>query len=80
VWRSHVATESYSDSEEEAANHKRSTRSFNLKWAEMDGWSKKCDVKQIAREIKPDDWALFLRVIDETKSFAETVVITRRKS
>lgn len=57
----------------EAANRKRSTRSFNLKWAEMDGWSKKYDVEQIAREIKPDDWALFLRVIDETKTFAEAV-------
>ena len=63
--------------EEEAANHKRSTRSFNLKWAEMDGWSKKYDVDQIAREIKPDDWALFLRVIDETKSFAEAVGLAR---
>lgn len=63
--------------EEEAANRKRSTRSFNLKWAEMDGWSKKYDVEQIAREIKPDDWALFLRVIDETKSFAEAVTLAK---
>ncbi|MFL6108038.1 MAG: ParB N-terminal domain-containing protein [Marmoricola sp.] len=63
--------------EEEAANSKRSTRSFNLKWAEMDGWSKKYDVEQIAREIKPDDWALFLRVIDETKSFAEAVTLAK---
>lgn len=63
--------------EEEAANRKRSTRSFNLKWAELDGWSKKYDVDQIAREIKPDDWALFLRVIDETKSFAEAVTLAK---
>ncbi len=63
--------------EEEAANRKRSTRSFNLKWAEMDGWSKKYDVEQIAREIKPDDWALFLRVIDETKAFAEAVTLAK---
>ena len=61
--------------EEEALNHKRSTRSFNLKWAEMDGWSKKYDVDQIAREIKPDDWAIFLRVLDETKAFAEAVTL-----
>ena len=59
--------------EAEAANMKRSTRSFNLKWAELDGWSKKYDVEQIAREIKPDDWALFLRVIDETQAFADAV-------
>ncbi len=63
--------------EEEATNQKRSTRSFNLKWAEMDGWSKKYDVEQIAREIKPDDWALFLRVIDETKAFAEAVTLAK---
>ena len=62
---------------EAAANRKRSTRAFNLKWAEMDGWSKKYDVEQIAREIKPDDWALFLRVIDETKAFAEAVALAR---
>lgn len=60
-----------------AANTKRSTRSFALKWAELDGWSKKYDVEQIAREIKPDDWALFLRVLDETKAFAEAVDLTR---
>lgn len=63
--------------EAEAANRKRSTRSFNLKWAEMDGWSNKYDVEQIAREIKPDDWALFLRVIDETKAFADAVTLAR---
>jgi ParB family chromosome partitioning protein len=63
--------------EAEAANTKRSTRSFALKWAELDGWSKKYDVEQIAREIKPDDWALFLRVIDETKAFAEAVNLAR---
>lgn len=63
--------------EAEAANTKRSTRSFALKWAELDGWSKKYDVEQIAREIKADDWALFLRVIDETKAFAEAVNLAR---
>ncbi|GAB2446868.1 hypothetical protein GCM10027062_30430 [Nocardioides hungaricus] len=63
--------------EAEAANHKRSTRSFALKWAELDGWSKKYDVDQIAHEVKPDDWSLFLRVIDETKAFAEAVNLAR---
>lgn len=60
-----------------AANIKRSTRSFALKWAELDGWSRKYDAEQIAREIKPDDWALFLRVLDETNTFAETVTLAR---
>lgn len=63
--------------EEEAANRRRSTRSFTLKWAEMDGWSKRYDVEQIAREIKPDDWALFLRVIDETNAFAQAVTLAK---
>lgn len=63
--------------EAEAANLKRSTRSFNLKWAEMDGWTKKYDVEQIARETTPDDWAIFLRVIDETTAFAEAVALAR---
>ena len=43
----------------------------------MDGWSKKYDVEQIAREVKPQDWALFLRVIDETKAFAQAVALAR---
>ena len=60
-----------------AANMKRSTRSFVLRSIELGGWSKKYDVEQIAREIKPDDWALFLRVIDETKAFAEAVTLAK---
>jgi ParB family transcriptional regulator, chromosome partitioning protein len=60
-----------------AANTKRSTRSFVLKWTELDGWSRTYDVEQIAREIKTDDWALFLRVLDETKAFAEAVNVAR---
>ena len=60
-----------------AANIKRSTRSFALKWAELDGWSRKYDAEQIAREIKPDDWALFLRVLDETQAFVKAVNLAR---
>ena len=59
---------------------KRSTRSFALKWAEMDGWSKKYDAEQIAREITPDDWTLFLRVIDEAKAFADAVSLARESA
>lgn len=61
----------------DAANAKRSPRSFVLTWTELDGWSKKYDVEQIAREVKPDDWALFLRVLDETKAFAEAINLAR---
>lgn len=56
-----------------AANAKRSTRAFVLTWAELDGWSKRYDVEQVAREVKPDDWTLFLRVVDETIAFVEAV-------
>ena len=57
----------------EAAKAKRSPRSFLLLWAELDGWSKKYDVEQIAADVKPEDWALFLRVLDETQRFADQV-------
>jgi ParB family chromosome partitioning protein len=60
-----------------AAHAKRSPRSFTLTWTELDGWSKKYDVEQIAREVKPDDWALFIRVLDETMAFAEAVNLAR---
>ena len=63
--------------ESAAANTKRSTRSFALKWAELAGWSQKYDPAQIAREIKTEDWALFLRVIEETKAFADAVDLAR---
>lgn len=61
-----------------AANAKRSPRSFVLTWAELDGWTKRYDVDQLARELKPEDWSLFLRVLDETKAFAEAVELARK--
>ena len=60
-----------------AATTKRSSRSFVLEWTEVDGWSKEYDVEQIAREVKTDDWALFLCALDETKAFAEAVNVAR---
>lgn len=63
--------------ESAAANTKRSTRSFTLKWTELAGWSQKYDPEQIAREIKTEDWALFLRVLEETRAFADAVDLAR---
>ena len=62
-----------------AASAKRSVRSFALMWAELDGWSKHYDTGAIAQELKADDWALFLRVLDETKAFAESVALAREQ-
>jgi ParB family chromosome partitioning protein len=59
--------------ESAARNANRSTRSFALRWAELSGWSSRYDVERIARELKPDDWALFLRVVAETQAFADAV-------
>lgn len=56
-----------------AARAKRSTRAFVLTWAELDGWSERYDVEQVAGEVKPDDWTLFLRVVNETIAFVEAV-------
>ena len=63
-----------------AASAKRSTRAFVLTWAELDGWSKRYDVEQVAGELKPDDWTLFLRVIDETIAFADAVTRAREQA
>jgi ParB family chromosome partitioning protein len=60
-----------------AANAKRSSRSFTLTWVELDGWTKRYDVERIAAEVRSDDWALFLRVLDETNAFAEAVNLAR---
>ncbi|NLD76226.1 MAG: ParB N-terminal domain-containing protein [Acidimicrobiales bacterium] len=60
-----------------AATTKRSTRSFTLKWAELDGWTTKYDAEQIAREITPANWAIFRRVLDQTQAFADAVESAR---
>lgn len=44
-----------------AANAKRSPRSFVLTWTDLEGWSQRYDVEQIASEVTPDDWALSAR-------------------
>lgn len=63
--------------EAEAARAKRSTKSFTLKWAELDGWTRRYDIEQVARELSADDWALFLRVVKETAAFAEALAAAR---
>jgi ParB family chromosome partitioning protein len=63
-----------------AASAKRSTRAFVLTWTELDGWSTRYDVEQVAREVKPADWTLFLRVLDETTAFAEAVTRAREQA
>lgn len=71
------ASENRARREAEAARARRSTRSFTVKWAELDGWSRRYDVEQLARELKPDDWTLFLRVVDETTAFARDLTTAR---
>lgn len=63
-----------------AANAKRSVRSFALMWGELDGWSKHYDTSAVASEIKADDWARFLRVLDETRAFADSVTLAREQA
>lgn len=60
-----------------AATAKRSTKSFAMVWGEMEGWSKHYDADEIAREVSNDDWATFLRVQQETNTFAEAVELAR---
>ena len=62
-----------------AAHARRSTRSFVLTWAELAGWTKHYDAGQVACEIADDDWELFLRVLEETKAFAESVTLAREQ-
>lgn len=71
------ASENRARREAEAARARRSTRSFTVKWAELDGWSRRYDIEQLARELKPDDWTLFLRVVDETTAFARALATAR---
>jgi len=61
-----------------AATARRSVRSFALVWGEMEGWSKHYDAASIARDLGSHDWDMFLRVLDETKTFAESVELARK--
>jgi ParB family chromosome partitioning protein len=64
--------------EAKAASAKRSPRAFALTWAELDGWSRRFEFQRIAREVKPDDWAMFRRVVDECRAFTDAVERERR--
>lgn len=57
----------------EAAAARRSVRAFVATWAELDGWTQRFDVEQLAREINDDDWRLFRRVLAESQAFASEI-------
>lgn len=60
-----------------AAHARRSPRAFVLTWAELEGWSTHFDPELIAREVSTEDWTLFLRVLDESRAFADSVALAR---
>lgn len=61
----------------EAATTTRSMRSFCLKWAEQVGWSRKYSAEEAAG-LPPDDWAIFIQVVDECHAFIEAVEQVRQ--
>jgi len=52
---------------------RRSVRAFLLTWSDLDGWSGYFNPADIAKQLKPDDWAMFERVLAETITFANEV-------
>lgn len=47
----------------------RSTRSFCLTWADMEGWSRFYDITELAADLSPDEVERFDRVVIETLEF-----------
>jgi ParB family chromosome partitioning protein len=58
--------------EAQADQTKRSMRSFNLKWAEQVGWSRKYAAEEAAL-LKPEDWAIFTGFVEECHAFIAEV-------
>jgi ParB family transcriptional regulator, chromosome partitioning protein len=58
--------------------HFRSVRSFNLTWAELDGWTEMYDVDALAAGLTLDDWERFDRVVTATIAFRDQLVTARR--
>ena len=60
------------------AKHYRSTRSFNLIWAELDGLGEMYDVDVLAVEISDADWKRFDSVVTATIAFRDQLAAARR--
>lgn len=59
-------------------SHFRSVRSFNLTWAELDGWTELYDVDALAAQLTRSDWERFDRVVTATIAFRDQLVAARR--
>jgi ParB family transcriptional regulator, chromosome partitioning protein len=60
------------------SSHFRGVRSFNLTWAELDGWTELYDVDALAAQLTRTDWERFDRVVTATIAFRDQLVATRR--
>ncbi len=75
--RARRAAENRRRREAEAATTKRSMRNFCLKWAEQVGWSRKYSAEEAAA-LAPEDWAIFIEVVDECQAFIDAVERVKR--
>jgi ParB family chromosome partitioning protein len=60
------------------SSHFRSVRSFNLTWAELEGWTELYDVDALAAQLSRTDWERFDRVVTATIAFRDQLVAARR--
>ncbi|QCX27720.1 ParB N-terminal domain-containing protein [Nocardioides jishulii] len=61
-----------------SGSHFRSVRSFNLTWAELDGWTEMYDVDALAAQLSRSDCERFDRVVTATIAFRDQLVSARR--
>ena len=61
-----------------STSHFRGLRSFNLTWAELDGWTEMYDVEALATQLRRSDWERFDRVVTATIAFRDQLIAARR--
>lgn len=55
----------------------RTLRSFLLTWTELEGWTKRYDLEQLANDLSDEEYARFDRVTAETVAFRDQLAVTR---
>lgn len=67
----HATKAADSNRPETAPQRYRTLRSFLLTWTDLEGWTKRYDLDQLARDLTEEEYARFDRIVTETAAFRD---------
>lgn len=67
----HAPKAADSDGSEAAPQRYRTLRSFLLTWTELEGWTRRYDLAQLARDLTDEEYARFDRIVTATAAFRD---------